>query len=127
MTSSSELEQLAILAEIDDLIRRIRRWNESGPTWDASERARSLIGKILSRVESLRIRLETPLVVATFGGTGTGKSTLVNALVGQDVTPSGRQRPTTKTPILLLHPDLDPQALGFDVSGFQIRPIDAPV
>ncbi len=127
MTSSSELEQLAVLAEIDDLIRRVRQWHKSGPAWDAAEHARALVGRILSRVESLRIRLETPLVVATFGGTGTGKSTLVNALVGQEVTPSGRQRPTTKTPVLLIHPDLDPQSLGFDVSEFQVRVTDAPV
>lgn len=127
MSTTPELEQIAVLAEIDDLLQRIRRWLDDSPDWEAARTARSLVARIIDRVQSLRIRLEAPLVVATFGGTGTGKSTLVNALVGQDVTATGRQRPTTTTPILLVHPDLEPTALGLDLSRFQLRIVDAPV
>lgn len=127
MSSTPELQQLAVLAEIDDLVDRVRRWTDHCPDWDTSRRARALVSRIASRVQSLRIRLEAPLVVATFGGTGTGKSTLINALVGQDVTAAGRQRPTTKTPILLLHPEIEPSALGLDLTQFQLRTVDVPV
>jgi ABC-type multidrug transport system fused ATPase/permease subunit len=85
------------------------------------------VRKIVERVSTLRIRLESPIVVATFGGTGTGKSTLVNALVGQEVSQSGRQRPTTTMPILLVHPDFETNALGLDLSQFQIKKIDTPM
>ena len=127
MSSSNELEHLQILAEIDDLVGRVRRWLNQSTNWEPARKARAVVGRIVDRVHSLRIRLESPLVVATFGGTGTGKSTLVNALVGQEVTQSGRQRPTTTTPILLVHPDFEVNALGLDLSQFQVRRIDSPV
>jgi len=127
MSLTPELEHLTILAEIDDLVQRIRRWLEDGPPWDPACRARTVVSKIVNRVHSLRIRLESPLVVATFGGTGTGKSTLVNALVGQEVSQSGRQRPTTMIPVLLVHSDFETTALGLDLSQFQVKKIDAAI
>ena len=127
MSLTPELEHLTILAEIDDLVLRVRRWLDHEPAWDPAHKARSVVRKIVERVTTLRIRLESPIVVATFGGTGTGKSTLVNALVVQEVSPSGRQRPTTTMPILLVHPDFEVNALGLDLSQFQIKKIDTPM
>ena len=124
MSLTPELEHLTILAEIDDLVLRVRRWLDHEPAWDPAHKARSVVRKIVERVSTLRIRLESPIVVATFGGTGTGKSTLVNALVGQEVSQSGRQRPTTTMPILLVHPDFETNALGLDLSQFQVKKID---
>lgn len=127
MSLTPELEHLTILAEIDDLVLKVRRWLDHEPAWDPAHKARSVVRKIVERVSTLRIRLESPIVVATFGGTGTGKSTLVNALVGQEVSQSGRQRPTTTMPILLVHPDFETNALGLDLSQFQIKKIDKPI
>ena len=127
MNINQQLEHIALLAEVDDLTYRLKRWIEDCPAWQTAHKSRALITRLLERVETLRFRLETPLVVATFGGTGTGKSSLVNALVGTEVTTAGRQRPTTKTPILLVHPELEPEALGLDLSQFQLKRIDAPV
>ena len=127
MSLTPELEHLTILAEIDDLVLRVRRWLDHEPAWDPAHKARSVVRKIVERVSTLRIRLESPIVVATFGGTGTGKSTLVNALVGQEVSQSGRQRPTTTMPILLVHPDFETNALGLDLSQFQVKKIDTPM
>lgn len=39
------------------------------------------------------------VVVALAGGTGTGKSSLLNALAGEEVSPPGAQRPTTSDPV----------------------------
>jgi energy-coupling factor transporter ATP-binding protein EcfA2 len=39
------------------------------------------------------------------GSTGAGKSTLVNSIVGFEVSPSGVLRPTTRAPVLICHPD----------------------
>lgn len=127
MSLSTELQQLSLLTEVDDLIQRVRRWLAVSPAWTPARSARALTARILERVQSLRIRLEAPLVVATFGGTGTGKSTLVNALIGQEVTQSGRQRPTTLMPVLLAHPDFELNALGLDLGQFLVKRVDSPV
>lgn len=121
MTLQSELKHLSELSRVDALIERVRGWSGSPSVWQAGEDARSLLSGLMSRVRDLRLRLESPLVVATFGGTGTGKSSLVNALVGGELTAAGRQRPTTTQPVLLIHEELQSEALGFDTDGFLIR------
>jgi energy-coupling factor transporter ATP-binding protein EcfA2 len=48
--------------------------------------------------------LEAPLLAVVGGSTGSGKSTLVNSLVGALVTKPGVLRPTTRHPVLVHHP-----------------------
>ncbi|WP_189129759.1 dynamin family protein [Wenjunlia tyrosinilytica] len=53
-----------------------------------------------------RLRMpDAPLLAVVGGSTGAGKSTLVNSLVGKEVSPAGFLRPTTRTPVLVCHPD----------------------
>ncbi|MCA9013158.1 MAG: GTPase domain-containing protein, partial [Planctomycetaceae bacterium] len=127
MSQTPELLHLSLLAEIDELMLRVQRWQKNSPDWTPARTARALVLKITERIHSLRIRLESPLIIATFGGTGTGKSSLVNALIGREVSESGRQRPTTTMPILLVHPDFETTALGLDLSQFQVKKVDVPV
>ncbi|MEZ6048359.1 MAG: GTPase domain-containing protein [Planctomycetaceae bacterium] len=77
--------------------------------------------------EDLRLRIEQPLIVATFGGTGTGKSSLVNALIGSEVSQTGKQRPTTRRPVLLVHPSINPEELSFPIHDFEVEVIDSPL
>lgn len=48
--------------------------------------------------------LSAPAVVVVAGSTGAGKSTLVNSLVGREVSAAGVLRPTTREPVLVHHP-----------------------
>lgn len=57
--------------------------------------------------------VEAPLLVVVGGSTGAGKSTLVNTLVGHKVTTPGLLRPTTRSPVLVHHPD-DARWFGVD-------------
>lgn len=57
--------------------------------------------------------IEAPMLVVVGGSTGAGKSTLVNTLVGHKVTTPGILRPTTKSPVLVHHPD-DARWFGAD-------------
>ncbi|WP_160149046.1 GTPase [Arcanobacterium ihumii] len=45
-----------------------------------------------------------PAIIVLGGSSGAGKSTLVNSLVGEEVTEASVLRPTTRTPVAVLHP-----------------------
>jgi hypothetical protein len=57
--------------------------------------------------------IDAPLLAVVGGSTGAGKSTLVNSLVGHRVTEPGVLRPTTRSPVLVHHPD-DAEWFGQD-------------
>ena len=50
-------------------------------------------------------QMDAPLLMVVGGSTGAGKSTLVNSLLGEDVSAAGVLRPTTRAPVLACHPD----------------------
>jgi hypothetical protein len=122
----SELAHLELLAEVDSLIDRLDRWAQSAPAWQPAEKCRALVRRLTERAASLRVRIEAPLVVATLGGTGTGKSALVNAIVGAEVVQTGRARPTTIRPTLISRPGLTPELLGIDPASVQWIERDLP-
>ncbi|TDU78129.1 dynamin family protein [Streptomyces sp. KS 21] len=72
-------------------------------------RARQTRAELLAQLDDYLVpRLkapEAPLLAVVGGSTGAGKSTLVNSLVGRQVSEAGVLRPTTRTPVLVCHPD----------------------
>ncbi|MBM3970543.1 MAG: hypothetical protein FJ302_11865 [Planctomycetes bacterium] len=125
--ADSELAQIGLFAEIDELVRRLRVFVAAESAWEPLGYCQAIVRRLLGRVETLRIRLEAPLVVVTFGGTGVGKSSLVNALVGRECTRTGRERPTTTLPVLIAHPDTNLDSLGLPLSEFELVRIDSPI
>jgi hypothetical protein len=49
-------------------------------------------------------QMDAPLLMVVGGSTGAGKSTLVNSLVGAQVSAAGVLRPTTRAPVLVCNP-----------------------
>lgn len=67
---------------------------------DARDRLRRELEALVARVRALG----SPLLVVVGGVTGSGKSTIVNTLVGRAVSRTGVIRPTTANPVLIVHP-----------------------
>ena len=67
---------------------------------DAERALRRLQDVVLPRLEDA----DAPVLVVVGGSTGSGKSTLVNSLLGRNVSRAGAVRPTTRRPVLICSP-----------------------
>lgn len=127
MQVEKQVHELDALSRFDHEIERVKQWSTQDSQWSDQVQAQEFLRHAMKRVEELRRRDQIPLIAATFGGTGSGKSTLVNALVGQDVTVAGRQRPTTRKPLLLISPEVDPLDLEIPLETLEIKQCPAPL
>ena len=76
------------------------------PGIEPVRRARAeLIGQIEDYLLPRLLEIDAPLLTVIGGSTGAGKSTIVNSLVGAEVSAAGVLRPTTRAPVLVCHPD----------------------
>ncbi|GIG29234.1 dynamin family protein [Cellulomonas marina] len=97
---------------------------------DGVEPARQARRQVLDQLDDYllpRLRASAAPVLAVLGGsTGAGKSTLVNSLLGHEVSRSSVLRPTTRWPVLVHHP-LDARWFTTDrVLPGLARRLDAP-
>ena len=114
-------------ADFDELVESLTRWVASGPDWPPARRIRAEWEQIAPRLDRTRRDLSRMLVVGVIGGTGTGKSTLVNALAGHEVTTaSDVARPTTTAPIVVVANDVDCSWLPLDAMQGRVVRSDAP-
>ena len=78
--------------------------------------AASDLEEVTRIASNVRVRLsypETTMVVALAGGTGSGKSSILNAIAGDEVALTGGIRPMTTSPLALV-----PVAVGGDLNGY---------
>ncbi|MDM7832608.1 dynamin family protein [Cellulomonas edaphi] len=108
------LASASLLDAVRDLRRDVHATEfplalEGKPAAEAS-RAR-LVDQLDEHLVPRLTELSAPAVVVVAGSTGAGKSTLVNSLVGAEVSTAGVLRPTTRRPVLVHHP-LDTELLS---------------
>ena len=70
----------------------------------ANRDLRALVGQLDDYVLPRLREFDAPILGVVGGSTGAGKSTLVNSLVGAEVSAPGVLRPTTRHPVLACHP-----------------------
>lgn len=92
---------------LSDIARRVSETRLPLRTRD-SDFGRTLHGRLSTELDDFLLprisRGEVPFIIAIGGSTGAGKSTLINSLIGREVSSSGVRRPTTSNPIIVHNP-----------------------
>jgi len=97
-----------------DLVSAVKDWSQHAENngWIDKNLALSLIEEEQGSAESLFTEQDArPLVVAFMGGTGVGKSSLLNKLAGQSIAKTGVERPTSREVTLFHHQSVSIQQL----------------
>ncbi|GIG35746.1 GTPase domain-containing protein [Cellulomonas pakistanensis] len=102
------LAATSLLDALTDLLRDVRSTEfpleVPGVVAARASRVR-LVDQLADHLVPRLRQLSAPAIVVVAGSTGAGKSTLVNSLVGTEVTTAGVLRPTTRRPVLVHHPE----------------------
>lgn len=119
---SAIVPQARLRADLDllsDLVSALEFGLETSGRTGLLDLRRHLLGITRRYLEPRLADPAHPLLVAVFGPTGSGKSTIVNTLVGREISPTGVLRPTTTQAVVWVHArfaDSVRSMLGSDVT-----------
>jgi energy-coupling factor transporter ATP-binding protein EcfA2 len=94
-----------LIESLRDLAAALERRAATAPGANRAARAERLRRHVADYLLPRAIDANAALVVVMLGSTGSGKSSLLNALAGRAVSPAGVLRPTTRRPVAVAHPD----------------------
>jgi len=120
----SSARTASLMDRIDALDRAVEALDRVAPEASIDE-ARSL----LDRLDRRRALSAEHTVIGLFGATGSGKSSLVNALTGTEVSRAAVRRPTTSAPVaaVLGEAGADPLLDWLEVEDRHVLPPDSPL
>jgi hypothetical protein len=126
---SSEPLLRTLAPALRELERRLRAWfnfrNRFPLTTLQHATLEGLASDLARQGEALQ--MEQPLlVIILMGGTGVGKSTLLNALAGGAIAQASLQRPTTRDPVVYYHDSLQPSRLDPALQHCRLAAHDRP-
>src|SRR5438445_12897953 len=107
----------------------LRAWLDARHRYPLSALARAalegLATDLLRQGEALDV--DRPLlVIMLMGGTGVGKSTLLNALAGGGIAQASYARPTTRDPVVYYHESVPPNRLDAALQHYKRAAHDRP-
>ncbi len=109
--------------DYSDLVQQAQQWAQQtvNERWLAKTEVQVLLSDEIQQTQTIFTNNEArPLVVAFLGGTGVGKSTLLNRLAAKDIAKTGVVRPTSKEVTLFHHKEINISQLP---EGFPLEKI----
>ena len=102
---SDTVRMAQALSELRDVLAAVSLPLDTPAAEDQRRVRQEMVDQLEDYVVPRLRALDAPLLTVVGGSTGAGKSTLVNSLVARVVTEPGVLRPTTRSPVLVHHPD----------------------
>jgi hypothetical protein len=133
MSSGSITAEAPLLRTLSPALRGLERglraWLDGPRRYPLSTMARAALEGMAAdlRRQADSLEMDRPLlVVMLMGGTGVGKSSLLNALAGGAVARASFTRPTTRDPVVYYHASVRPERLDPALRHCRLAPHDRP-
>ena len=131
MSESTNSEPLlrTLSPALRELERSLRGWLDSEHRFPLSTLTKATLEGLATdlRRQSEALEMDRPLlVIMLMGGTGVGKSTLLNALAGGAIAQASFARPTTRDPVVYYHESIQPHRLDAALRHCKLAAHDRP-
>src|SRR5437016_2739896 len=108
---------------------RLRNWLDARHCFPISTLTRATLEGLATDLKRQAVGLDVDrplLVIMLMGGTGVGKSTLLNAMAGGTIAQASYVRPTTRDPVVYYHEWVHPERLDPALRQCRLAPHDRP-
>ena len=124
--SSAKILRRARFAENRRRVLQLKDELLACPHWPLAKDLSAALDETVSDIDALEEKLDTKAIIAVVGGSGTGKSSLVNALCGRrGVVKAGVDRPTTRKAVAVVRSVGDADAImrSLDSNDLDVAPV----